>query len=169
MRDRRRFLKSREETNGGSQPPELLPVPSDDGLGVSHRWVRKAKKDRRRGGILVAAPHLLDLLMFGSLLTDLVGSLLSDLVVDLVSSRFLSARVITATIPPPPTDHPTAIVATTDVGSVSNTDPGVDVLAFPTISLLNASPPSALLVQAFVERDYVLQAFGERGRRGKLE
>ncbi|KAI3792189.1 hypothetical protein L2E82_06061 [Cichorium intybus] len=84
-RDRRRFLKSREVINGGSQPPELVPVPSDDGLGVSHRWVRKDKKDRRRGGILVEAPHLLDLLMVGSLLTDLVGSLLSDLVVDLVS------------------------------------------------------------------------------------
>ncbi|KAI3690797.1 hypothetical protein L2E82_49005 [Cichorium intybus] len=85
-RDRRRFLKSREEINGGSQPPGLLPVPGDDGLGVSHRWVHKGKKDRRRGGILVATTHLLDLLVFGSLLTDLVGSLLSDLVVDLVSS-----------------------------------------------------------------------------------
>ncbi|KAI3736530.1 hypothetical protein L2E82_26359 [Cichorium intybus] len=72
-RDRRRFLKSREVINGGSQPPELVPVPSDDGLGVSHRWVRKDKKDRHRGGILVEAPHLLDLLMVGSLLTDLIS------------------------------------------------------------------------------------------------
>ncbi|KAI3722685.1 hypothetical protein L2E82_33727 [Cichorium intybus] len=39
-RDRRRFLKSREEINGGSQPPGLLPVPGDDGLGVSHRSAR---------------------------------------------------------------------------------------------------------------------------------
>ncbi|KAI3778509.1 hypothetical protein L2E82_07862 [Cichorium intybus] len=33
-RDRRQFLKSREEINGGSQSPGLLPVPGDDGLGI---------------------------------------------------------------------------------------------------------------------------------------
>ncbi|KAI3721232.1 hypothetical protein L2E82_32238 [Cichorium intybus] len=48
----------------------------------------------------------------------------------------------TATIPPPPNDHPTAIVATIEVGFVSNTDPGVEFLASNASLLLDISTTS---------------------------